>query len=358
MTNMRKPNPLAIAAAGLAMMCAMPASAASVADFYRGKTVTFIVGSGAGGGFGLNARLISKYIGNHIPGKPSIVLQFMQGSGGVKAANYIYNVAPKDGSVIHMPISSIVENQLLRPKGVKYDGAKFNWMGSITSFASVLSVWNTAPAKTIDEAKKNQVVLGSPSGHSFIYRMPKLMNTLLGTRFKIIVGYKGSRGVDMALERGEIQGRAMVWASTKAKRPNWLKQGKLAHMIQIGPFPVSDLPGLPRFVDLVKGEKAKSMVKFMHTTGLIGRALLAPPGTPKARVAALRAAFDATMKDADYVSDLKKRKLPFGPTSGKKLQAFIETVASTSPELIADIRKAVNPKGAQKAKRKKGGKKK
>lgn len=358
MTNMTKPNPFALAAAGLAMIYAAPAAADAVADFYSGKTVTLIVGSGAGGGFGLNGRLVGNRLGRHIPGKPTVVLQFMQGGGGVKAANYVYNVAPKTGAVIHMPISSIVENQLLRPKGVRYDGAKFNWLGSITSFSSVLSVWHTAPAKSIGEAMKTTVILGSPSGHSFIYRMPKLMNTLLGTKFKIIVGYKGSRGVDMALERGEIQGRAMVWASTKAKRPNWLKQGKLAHLIQIGPFPVSDLPGLPRFVDLVKGEKAKAMVKFMHTTGLIGRALLAPPGTPKARVAALRAAFDATMQDADYVADLKKRKLPFGPSSGKKLQAFIETVASTSPDLIAQIRKAVNPEGAQKAKRKKSGKKK
>ncbi len=353
MTKLTKPNPFALAAAGLAMIYAAPVAADAVADFYSGKTVTLIVGSGAGGGFGLNARLIEKYIGKHIPGKPSIVLQFMQGSGGVKAANYIYNVAPKDGSVIHMPISSIVENQLLRPKGVKYDGAKFNWMGSITSFASVLSVWNTAPAKTIDEAKKTQVVLGSPSGHSFIYRIPKLMNTLLGTRFKIIVGYKGSRGVDMALERGEIQGRAMVWASTKAKQPDWLKQGKLVHLIQIGPKAVPDLPGLPRFIDLVKGKKEKAMVKFLHTTSFIGRALLAPPGTPKDRVAGLRKAFDGAVSDAAYVSDLKKRKLPLRPTSGKDLQAFIVSVSATSPELIAELRKAVNPKGAQRAKRKK-----
>ena len=358
MKNLRQANVFACVAAGLAMLWAIPASAASVADFYSGKTVTLIVGSGEGGGFGLNGRLVGKRIGKHIPGNPTVVLQFMQGGGGVRAANFVYNVAPKTGAVIHMPISSIVENQLLRPKGVRYDGAKFNWLGSVTGFKSVLSVWHTAPVKSIESAKKAQLILGSPSGHSFIYRMPKLMNTLLGTKFKIVIGYKGSRGVDMALERGEIEGRAMVWASTKAKRPHWLKQGKLVHLIQVGPSAVPDLPGLPRFIDLVKGEKAKSMVKFMHTTGLIGRALLAPPGTPKDRVAALRQAFDATMKDADYVNDLKKRKLPFGPTSGKELQAFIQSVAATSPELIAELSKAVNPKGAQKAKRKAGGKKK
>ena len=353
MTKMTKLNPFALAAAGLAMIYAAPAAADAVADFYSGKTVTLIVGSGAGGGFGLNGRLGGNRLGRHIPGKPTVVLQFMQGGGGVKAANFVYNVAPKTGVVIHMPISSIVENQLLRPTGVRYDGAKFNWLGSITSFTSVLSVWHTAPAKSIGDAMKRQIILGSPSGHSFIYRMPKLMNTLLGTKFKIIVGYKGSRGVDMALERGEIQGRAMVWASTKAKQPDWLKQGKLVHLIQIGPKAVPDLPGLPRFIDLVKGKKEKAMVKFLHTTSFIGRALLAPPGTPKDRVAGLRKAFDGAVSDAAYVSDLKKRKLPLRPTSGKDLQAFIVSVSATSPELIAELRKAVNPKGAQRAKRKK-----
>ncbi len=330
--------------AGIGVFAAGPAAAGAVADFYSGKTVTMIVGSGAGGGYGLNGRLLGNHIGKHIPGKPAVVLQFMQGQGGVKAANFVFNVSPKDGSVISVPISSIVESQLLRPKGIKFDGAKFNWLGSITAMSSVLSIWHTAPAKTIDDAKKTQIVLGSPSGHSFIYRMPKLMNALLGTKFKIIVGYKGSRGVDMALERGEIQGRAMVWASTKAKRGDWLKQGKLVHLIQIGPNPVTDLPNLPRFVDLAKGEKAKAMVRFLHVTALIGRALHAPPGVPKARVTALRRAFDATMKDPAFVAEFTKRKLPYGPTTGEKLQSFIVSVFDTPKSTLDELKAALASK--------------
>jgi tripartite-type tricarboxylate transporter receptor subunit TctC len=340
MTSLQK----SIVLAALGAMCAGPAAAGAVADFYSGKKVTMIVGSGAGGGYGLNGRLLGKYLGNHIPGKPTIIMQFMQGQGGVKAANYVYTISPKDGSVISVPISSIVESQLLRPKGIKFDGAKFNWLGSITALSSVLSIWHTTPAKTIDDAKKTQIVLGSPSGHSFIYRMPKLMNALLGTKFKIIVGYKGSRGVDMALEKGEIQGRAMVWASTKAKRPHWLKAGKLTHLIQIGPTPVSDLPGLPRFVDLVKGEKAKAMVRFLHVTGLIGRALHAPPGVPKARVTALRRAFDATMKDPAFIAEFTKRKLPYGPTTGEKLQSFIVSVFDTPKSTLDELKAALASK--------------
>ncbi len=325
-------------------MLAAPVMADAVADFYRGKTVTMIVGAGAGGGYGLNSRILGNHLGKHIPGNPAIVLQFMQGSGGVKAANYMYNVAARDGSVIGVPISSIVENQLLRPKGVKFDGAKFNWLGSITSLASVLSVWHTAPAKTMDEAAETEVVLGSPSGHSFIYRMPKLMNALLDTKFKIIVGYKGGRGVEMALERGEIQGRAMIWASTKVKKANWLKSGKLVHLVQIGPYKLPDLPNVPRFVDLVKTEKEKTMVKFLHITGLIGRALHAPPGVPADRVAALRAAFTATMKDLAFVAEIKKRKLPLNPSTGAQMQSFIESVMGTSPKLIDELKAALASK--------------
>ena len=158
-------------------MFAGPAAADSVSDFYRGKTVTMIVGSGAGGGFGLNGRLAGKHFGKHIPGNPTVVVQFMRGGGGTKAANYVYNVSPKDGSVISMPISSIVANQLVRPKGVRFDGTKFFWLGSITSLASVLSVWHTAPVKSLDDAKMTEVVIGTSSVNSSWYRMVKLMTS-------------------------------------------------------------------------------------------------------------------------------------------------------------------------------------
>ncbi len=205
---------------------------------------------------------------------------------------------------------------------MRFDGTKFSWLGSITSLASVLSVWHTAPVKSLADAKKAEVVIGSSSVNSSWYRMVKLMNPLLGTKFRFVTGYKGSKGVGLAMERGEVQGRAMVWASTKARSGHWLKAGKLVHLAQIGPYKLLDLPNVPRFIDLVKTEDAKSMVRFLHLTGLIGRALHTPPNVPKARVAALRKAFDATMKDPAFVADYKKRKLPLGPTSGVKLQAF------------------------------------
>lgn len=335
---------LILPVAAVAAMCAGPAVAGPVADFYRGKTMTLIVGSGAGGGFGLNGRLVGRYLGKHIPGNPTIVLQFMRGGGGTKAANYVYNISPKDGSVISMPISSIVANQLIRPEGVRYDGTKFFWLGSITSLSSVLSVWNTAPVKTLDEAKKIEVVLGASSVNSSWYRMAKLMNPVLGTKFRFVTGYKGSAGVDFAMERGEIHGRAMVWASTKARRANWLNAGKLVHLAQIGPYKLPDLPNVPRFIDLAKTEKQKTMVRFFHLTGMIGRALHTPPDVPKARVTALRRAFDATMKDPDFIAEYKKRKLPLRPTTGEDLQAFINKVVQTPKSTIDELKAALASK--------------
>jgi tripartite-type tricarboxylate transporter receptor subunit TctC len=332
-----------LAAAGIAAVAfaASTATADSVSDFYTGKQITLIVGSGSGGGFGLNGRLIGNHLGKHIPGNPTVVMQFMRGGGGTKAANFVYNVSPKNGAVVSMPISSIVENQLLRPKGVRFDGAKFNWLGSITSLGSVLSVWHTAPIKSIDDAKKTQVIIGATNPNSSWYRMVKLMNPLLGTKFKIITGYKGSKGVDLAMERGEVAGRALIWASTKARRGHWLKANKLVQLVQVGPYPLPDLPGLPRFIDLVQGEKAKTMVRFLHLTAIIGRALHAPPGVPKDRVTALRRAFDATVKDSAFLADFKKRKLPVGPTKGEDLQAFIKKVIATPRSTVDELKAAL-----------------
>lgn len=317
------------------------AKADAVSGFYKGKQMTLIVGSGSGGGFGLNGRLIGNHLGKHIPGKPTVVMQFMRGGGGTKAANYVYNVSPKDGSVISMPISSIVENQLLRPKGVRFDGAKFNWLGSITSLGSVLSLWHTSPIKSLNDAKKTQAIIGATNPNSSWYRMVKLMNPLLGTKFKIITGYKGSKGVDLAMERGEVAGRALIWASTKARRGHWLKANKLVHIAQVGPYALPDLPGLPRFIDLVKGKKDKTMVEFLHLTAIIGRALHAPPGVPANRVTALRRAFDATVKDPAFLADFKNRKLPVGPTNGEKLQAFIEKVIATPKSTVNELKAAL-----------------
>jgi tripartite-type tricarboxylate transporter receptor subunit TctC len=333
-------------------MALAAAAQADVADFYKGKQVTLNVGAGEGGGFGLYARILSKHFGKHVPGNPTIVVQHMQGGGGVKAANFMYNVAPQDGSVIHAPVSSIVEDQMLRPKSVRFDGSKFHWIGSTADLPTEFGVWNTAPAQTLDAMKTTQVVIGAPSGYSFLYRMPKLMNELLGTKFKIIIGYKGSRDVDLAMERGEVQGRAVGWSSAVARTAKWYKEGKVKSIVQYGPKPVPELTaaGVPRMIDLVKSPEEKKIVSFLYSFMLIGRAALAPPGVPKDRVAALIAAFEKTQADPEFKAELAKRKLPQNPSTAKEIQDFVNDMVATPKTLVAKISKLVAPPAGTKKK--------
>lgn len=338
------------AALAVTLGFAPTASADAISDFYKGKQVTFNVGASAGGGFGINARIFASHFGKYVPGNPTIVVQHMQGSGGVKAANFIYHVAPKDGSVIHMPVSSICENQLLRPKGVRFNCADFNWIGSIADIPVEFGIWHKAGVKSVEDAKIKSVSVGTPSGHSFLYRVPKMMNELLGTKFKIIIGYKGSRGVDLAMERGEVDGRAVSWDSAQSRTGHWYKEGKVISIAQVGPKAVPKLTkqGVPRLIDLVKSKKEKAMVEFLYSFMLIGRAVLAPPGAPRAKVAALSAAFDQTMKDPGLKADLTKRKMPLNPTTGAQLQAFINKLNATPKAQLAEIRAVLRPPKSKK----------
>lgn len=342
-----------VAVLAATVLGAQTASADAVSDFYTGKQVTFVVGAGAGGGFGINARIFASHFGKYVPGKPTIVIQHMQGSGGVKAANYVYNVAPKDGSYIHMPVSSICENQLLRPKGVRFNCANFNWIGSIADIPVEFGIWHKAGVNSIADAKQKRVSIGSPSGHSFLYRVPKMMNELLGTKFNIIIGYKGSRGVDLAMERGEVDGRAVSWDSAISRTGHWYKEGKVRSIVQVGPKPVPALTklGVPRLIDLVKSKKEKSMVEFLYSFMLIGRAVVAPPGAPRAHVAALSAAFDRTMEDKTFKEDLAKRKMSLNPTTGAQLQTFINNMNATPEAQLAEIRAVLQPPRSKKKKK-------
>lgn len=348
-----------ITSTATAMACMVGLSAGSatadaISDFYGGRQITFIVGAGSGGGFGINARIFAAYYGKYIPGNPSIIVQHMQGAGGIKAANYVYNVAAKDGSVIHMPVGSTVQNNLLYPKKTRYDSAKFLWIGSIADQPYEFSVWHTAPIRSIQEAMKTQVFVGAATGRSSLYQIPRLMNALLGTKFKIITGYKGSRGVDLAMERGEVQGRTTSYASAQSRTPHWVKDKKIIRLMQIGaaPIPALSKQGVPRFIDLVKSEKHKKMVAFLHTTMKLGRSVNTPPGVPMERIAALRKAFDAAMKDPAVRRDLAKRKMPFNPSSGADLQAFVGKAMKTSPELVQRMRELLSPPKRKKKKMK------
>ena len=331
---------LARAVAAIAVLCPVIAFAESPAEFYRDKRITFVVAVPPGGGYDLNTRVLAQHMAKHIPGNPETVVQNMPGAGGAKAANYLYNVAPKNGTVISMPLSSILVAQLLRPKKIKYDASQFNWLGTITTMTDVLAIWHSAGVRTVDDAKAKQVIVGTSSKNSMGYQEPALVNALLGTKFKIVLGYKGGRAMTLAMERGEIQSRTNQWASWRVQKPKWLKEGTIVPILQIGPKDPR-YPNVPALIDLVKTDRERSLVRVLHMTLNIGRSIYTTPEVPRDRVDALRRAFQATLKDPAFVSQAKSKRLVLNPVAGQDLQSFVTKSLNTPKKTIEAFKSAI-----------------
>ncbi len=332
----RATRALAVAAGALAIGVTGSASA-DVAGFYKDRTVTIVVPAGLGASLGLYGRLLAEHWGNHIPGKPTVIVQSRPGGGGTKGAAYVYNAAPKDGTTIAEVLAPSVLAPILR--NVKFDATKFQWLGSITQRPSVVSVFHNAPATTLDGVKKTEVIMGSTGFGSETYLMPKLMNHLLGTKFKIVKGYKGGASINKAMAQGEVHGRMNYWTGWTTIKNDWLKTGKLKHLIQYGPR-IPELPDVPSIGDLVKSEDGKKMVNFIEVCELIGMGFWVAPEVPKDRVAALRASFMATMKDPAFLADAKKRRAPVAAIPGEELVKVVNEGLKVSPELVAKMKTA------------------
>ena len=327
---------VALVAGAFAIGLAGPASA-DVAGFYKGRTITVVVPAGLGASLGLYGRLLTEHWGNHIPGNPTVIVQSRPGGGGTKGAAYVYNAAPKDGTTVAEVLAPSVLAPILR--NVKFDATKFQWIGSITQRPSVVSIFHTAPATTLEGVKAKEVVMGSTGFGSETYLMPKLMNHLLGTKFKIVKGYKGGASINKAMTQGEVHGRMNYWTGWTTIKNDWLKTGKIKHLIQYGPR-IPELPDVPSIGDLVKSEDGKKMIEFIEVCELIGMGFWVAPEVPKDRVAALRASFMATMNDPAFLADAKKRRAPIAPISGEELVRIVNNGLNVSPELVAKMKAA------------------
>jgi tripartite-type tricarboxylate transporter receptor subunit TctC len=303
-------------------------------DFFQGKKVTVIVSAGAGGGYGLYGQLFAKNFARHIPGKPKVTLQYMGESGGMKASNYLYNVAPRDGTYLGTLRTTAMVAQVLRPSGVKYDTAKFNWIGSMAPMINTIGVWHTAKGKSIATLKKHQVLVGAGGKASELYIQPMILNKLVGTKFKIITGYRGTNDVRQAIERGEVQGTAMAWLIWKAKTPHWLRDNKIVHVVQTGIERLPDLPNVPTMIELAQNEPDRQIMRFLSTPAALGRSVTAPPGVPAKTVAILRRAFMATMKDPIMIADATKRNVIIEPTSGDDIDKLVQKAMNTPKALL------------------------
>jgi tripartite-type tricarboxylate transporter receptor subunit TctC len=330
------PLTAAVLTASLALSAPTAARADAVGDFYKGKTISIIVGFGAGGGYDLYARTLARHLGAHLPGKPNVVVQNMTGAGGVTAANHVYNTAPKDGTVIAAVSQYAAMYQLLDGKGAKYDPAKFQWLGSMTFSNNVAYTWNATGIKTFDDLKKREIPVGGSGVISDANIYPNIMNALLGTKFKIINGYSGTNETNLAIERGELFGRGGgSYASLVTTRPEWLRDKKITILVQVGTEKEPDLPNVPLLTDLVKGEEAHQIAALVTMPVAIGYNEWMAPGVPKDRVQALRAAYTAALKDKGLLAEAAKQKLDVRAKTGEQLEALVRDAAKLPKPVLA-----------------------
>jgi tripartite-type tricarboxylate transporter receptor subunit TctC len=321
-----------------------PAQAASVADFYKGKDIKLVVGSDPGGGYDVYARALARHFTKHLPGKPNIIVQNMQGAGGVVATNWLYNIAPKDGTVFGMPQRGTPFLAFFGKPGPKFDPVKFNWIGSLNNETGVITLWHTAKVKTLQDAMEQVSLIGG-SGPNDTESYPALMDNTIGTKFRIISGYPSTTAISLAMERGEVDGLSQSWSSLKSEHPDWVKNKTLSILVQISNVKHPDLPNVPTVMEFVKNPEHKAIWNIMLAQKAMGRPFTAPPGVPKDRVNALRAAFDATVKDPAFIADIGKQGRELTPVSGKEVQAMLQEIAAQPKSLLAKVDDYITYKG-------------
>jgi tripartite-type tricarboxylate transporter receptor subunit TctC len=335
---------LLFATATLGLILSAPAvRAQSVADFYRGKTITMLIGTSAGNDYDFRARLISRYLGKYIPGEPAIVPRNMPGGGGIQAANWVAKIAPHDGTVLHMIMQNMMSTQALQTAGVEFDTRAFQWIGNTTSAPNVINSWYTSGVTSIDQVKTRGLVVGAPMGTAgFLY--PTLLNHLAHTKFQIVTGYPGGNEVNLAMERGEVEGRGSnSWASWKSTKPEWLRDKKINILVQVGLKRHPDLPNVPLLMELANNEQDRKLLAFLSADTEVSRSVVTTPGTPADRVEALRRAFDAMVKDPDFLAEAAKAQMDISPSTGEEAQKIADSIVNTPPDVVVRAKELIDP---------------
>ncbi len=338
---------LILAAAALANLAA-PARADDVADFYRGKRISLVIGYGSGGGYDLYARLLGRFIGAHIPGNPTIVPQNMPGAGSRSAANWLYAIAPKDGTVISCLSQATPTDQALGQPGVRFDADKFNWIGNLSVVNNILFVSAASGVTTIEQAKSKPLAIGASGASSPSVLYPQVSNNLLGTKFKIISGYPGGGDINIAVERHEVDGRGSdSWASMKSTHPDWLRDHAINILFQVGPRRESDLPDVPLWTELAANEDQRQVLDILSGDVSVGRPILTAPDVPADRVKALRQAFDDTMRDPQFIEAAKQSNMELNPMGGEELQRIVGKIVAPPAKILAIVKDAIAIKDVQ-----------
>jgi tripartite-type tricarboxylate transporter receptor subunit TctC len=320
-------------AAGVVLALAAPARAD---DFYKGKSISLVIATATGGGYDTYARLIARHLGRHIPGQPSIVPQNMPGAAGIRAANYLYAAAPKDGTAIGMLDQATYLDQVLGTPALTADATRLNWIGRILSNSAVLYAWHLAKVKRIEDALTQELIVSTSGAASRLNWT--VLNNVIGTRLKIITGYQGSSDSRLAMIRGEVDALSQPWPVLKIEAEQLLRERQINLLLQTGADKHPELAHVPRMIDLAKNEEDKTLLSLFSSPSTIGRSLAAPPGVPAERVALLREAFTATIKDSALLDEAHRLKLELDPLDGAALQAAV-TGTSVAPEVVARARR-------------------
>jgi tripartite-type tricarboxylate transporter receptor subunit TctC len=334
----------AAAAFTLSTTASAPAVADKAEDFFKGRTVTVVVGFGPGGGYANYCRQITQFLTEHTPGKPNFICQYMPGGGGVKAANYLANVAPRDGSVLSMISDYAALAQLLSPQKVKYDIRQFKWVGVMVPANPVMMVRKGAKAQTFVDIYKNEMVVGLVGMLAQDGINTRLINSVLGTKMKLVAGYNATAKIALAMETGEVDASLSSWVSWKTRAQTQLKSGSFIPMFQIGFKKAWDLPNLPLIRDYARNEDDRALLDLGAGSAPFGRSLSVPPGYPPHLLAALRKAFNAMVKDTAFLDAAKARNIEIDPSPGEELEPIVTKIMSTSPALVQRFREAAGIK--------------
>jgi tripartite-type tricarboxylate transporter receptor subunit TctC len=321
------------------------ATASDISDFYAGRKITFIVGGEPGGSYDMYARLLSRHLAQKLPGSPTVLFQYMAGAGSVIAMNHVYGAAAQDGTVILAPNRTAAFAPILGQQGARYDPAKINWIGSLNNDVGVMQVWGAIPVKSIDDARGTQVIVGATSPLTDGYQYPKLLNNTLGTKFKLVVGYKSSPEVLNAFEAGEVRGVENSFLGMQERFPDWRNQLNILVQLSLKKHP--SLPDTPLVFDLIKPEyvvpgrsvqEVEAMWRIILTQQAVGRPYAIGPGVPSERVSAMRNAFKAVLDERAFLADAEKSHLELQPLEGEEIQKMIDSVSSAPTPLVEKLR--------------------
>jgi tripartite-type tricarboxylate transporter receptor subunit TctC len=328
--------------AALAMAAASPSFAQqSVEQFYKGKTITLYIGFAPGGSYDYYGREVARYVGKYLPGNPQVVPQSMPGAGSFQAANFIYGAAPKDGTVLGIVTQTLALEDALGTPGVRYKANEFGWVGRVTAILEVSPVWFTAKAQTIEDAKKFDTPFASTGSGSPSEGYPRLMNAIAGTKFKNITGYPGSSDGLVAMERNEVDTCLTSWNTIKRSKADWLRDKKVKMLVQYALKRSPDLPDVPTLVELGKTDQDRQVLAFYVSGAEVGRSILTTPGVPADRLQALRRAFDAMLKDKEFLADIEKSGSDLVSATGEETAKIIAAAAAAPKAVIERTRAAI-----------------